>query len=83
VWIDQFKETQQRQRIYGKHFVTFIKTHSKEEFIQRLRWVLADEFKQKNCNSIKYLYGEIKSFIHSPMVETNTLNPKNSIWILE
>jgi len=83
VWIDQFKENQQRQRIYGKHLVGFIKKHSKEEFIKRLKWILENDFKASNCNSIKYLYWEIKSFIHSPIIETNNLHNKNSIWVLE
>ena len=30
--------------------------------------ILEDNFKIKNCNSITYLYKEIKSFIHSPLV---------------
>ena len=48
--------------------VDFIKKHWKEDFIARLKWVLEDAFKQKNCNSIKFLYWEIKAFIHSPAV---------------
>ena len=35
----------------------------KEEFMLRLKWVLSDPFKRKNSNSIKYLYGELKSYI--------------------
>ncbi len=69
VWIDEFKESKWWQRIYWKHMVEFIKKNWKEEFIKRLKWILEDSFKQKNCNSIKFLYNEIKSFIHSPVVE--------------
>lgn len=30
----------------------------------RLKCILEDPFKRKNCNSLRYLYGELKSFIH-------------------
>lgn len=71
VWIDDFKESKKWQRVYWKHFVNFIKKRWKEEFIKRLKIILEDDFKVKNCNSIKYLYWEIKSFIHSPLVWVN------------
>ncbi len=71
IWIDDFKESKKWQRIYWKHFVNFIKTKWKEEFIKRLKLILDDDFKVKNCNSIKYLYWELKSFIHSPIVWIN------------
>ena len=84
VWIDEFKETKEWQRRYSKNFVSFIKKHWKEEFLWRLKWVLENSFKAWNCNSIKYLYWEIKSFIHSPVVDIkNNLNNKNKIWVLE
>jgi hypothetical protein len=71
IWIDDFKESKKWQRIYWKHFVNFIKTKWKEEFIKRLKLILDDDFKVKNSNSIKYLYWELKSFIHSPIVWIN------------
>jgi hypothetical protein len=48
-----------------------------------LKGVLSDSFKKKNCNSIAYLYRELKSFIH----EEKSLVPTekkviNSIWVL-
>jgi len=76
VGIDEFKETQQRQRIYWKHFVNWIKNNWKQEFLNRLKWVLSDWFKAKNANSIAYLYHEIKSFIHSPVVTPVDTNKK-------
>lgn len=35
----------------------------KEEFIRRLDMILQDDFKHKNCNSILYVYNQIKGFI--------------------
>ena len=69
VWVDQFKETQKWQRIYVKHIISYTEKIGKEDFIFRLKWVLQDEFKAKNCNSIKYLYNEIKAYIHSPLIQ--------------
>lgn len=68
VWIDEFKESKKRQRIYWKHFVGYINKQGKEDFIERLKWVLADDFKSKNCNSIKYLYNEVKAYIYNPVI---------------
>lgn len=39
-----------------------------EEFLKRLKWVLSDQFKAKNCNKLEYLRREIESFIHSPII---------------
>lgn len=69
VWIDEFKESKKRQRIYWKHFVCYINKQGKEDFIERLKWVLADDFKSKNCNSIKYLYNEVKAYIYNPVIK--------------
>lgn len=69
VWIDEFKESKKRQRIYWKHFVGYINKQGKEDFIERLKWVLADDFKSKNCNSIKYLYNEVKAYIYNPVIK--------------
>lgn len=76
VWIDEFKESQARQRIYWRHFVNWIKKNGKQEFLDRLTWILSDGFKAKNANSIAYLYNEIKSFIHSPVVTPVDSNKK-------
>jgi hypothetical protein len=68
IWIDDFKEPQKWQRIFWKQCITLIKRIWKQEFIRRFKLVLEDNFKIKNCNSINYLYKEIKSFMHSPLV---------------
>jgi len=82
VWIDEFKESKQWQRNYWKHFVGYKNKIWWEDFLFRLKWVLSDDFKQKNCNSIKYLYNEMKAYIHSPVVEKD-LSVKNSIWVIQ
>ncbi len=69
VWVDEFKESKKWQRVYWKHFVWYINKQWKEDFIERLKWVLADDFKSKNCNSIKYLYNEVKSYIYNPVIQ--------------
>ncbi len=58
---DDFKESQKMQRWYGKHLVNLYQKVGKEEFKRRLEFILSDDFKVKNCNSLKYLYGELKS----------------------
>ena len=68
VWCDDFKESQQWQRKYWKHFLNLWVKIWKEEFWNRLQWILSDKFKSKNCNSLKYLYDQMKSYIHSPII---------------
>ena len=69
VWVSDFKESVQMQRRY-----TQILCHMKnkiwvEEFAFRIKTILQDGFKAKNCNKISYLHGELKGFTHSPVVE--------------
>ena len=69
VLVSDFKESTQMQRRY-----TQILCHMKnkiwvEEFAFRIKTILQDGFKAKNCNKISYLHGELKGFIHSPVVE--------------
>ena len=56
-----FKESQKWQRVYAKHFFSLLKKMDRTEFRARLLTIKNDSFKCKNINSIKYLYGEIKS----------------------
>lgn len=74
VWIDEFKESAKWQRIYWKHFCNYIWKNWKEDFINRLKWVISDDFKASNSNSIKYLYNEVKAFIYAPIIETEKKN---------
>lgn len=69
VWLSDFKDSQAWQRRYTQNIIALIKKIGKEEFLSRLKTILADEFKAKNCNKLSYLYWELKSFIHSPVVE--------------
>lgn len=68
VWCDDFKESQQWQRRYWKHFLNLWSKIWNDEFWKRLQWILSDKFKSKNCNSLKYLYDQMKSYIHSPII---------------
>lgn len=56
-----FKETKQFQRNFGKHLVNLYKKMGKEAFKDAIQCIAKDSFKSKNCNSLKYIYGEIKS----------------------
>lgn len=58
------------ERNIGKHMVGLIKNIGKDEFIYRLEKILDDDFKRKNCNRIKYLYGELKAFIKPKTSQT-------------
>ncbi len=68
IWIDDFKESKKWQRIFWKQCLDLIKRIWKQEFLRRFKVILEDNFKIKNCNSITFIYKEIKSFIHSPLV---------------
>lgn len=80
---DQFKEPTGKQRQFAKHIIGLSAKIGKDEFAKRLKKILSDSFKKKNCNSIVYLYGELKSFID----DEKTLVPEekkvlNKIWVL-
>ena len=68
VGVTQFKDS--KERWYVTHCYNLMKKIGKDEFNARLKWILQDDFKAKNCNKLAYLYGELKSYIHSPIVET-------------
>ena len=63
VGIETFKESNKQQRMYGKHLVNLGKKIGNADFMKRIEIILNDDFKQQNCNSIKYFYGEMKSVI--------------------
>lgn len=68
VWVTAFKDS--KERWYVTHCYNLMKKIGKEEFNSRLETILSDQFKAKNCNKLAYLYWEIKSFIHSPIIKT-------------
>lgn len=72
VGVETFKESNQQQRNITKHVVNLSEKIGKEEFKERLKGILSDEFKAKNCNSINYLYRELKSYIVAPIVPTES-----------
>lgn len=59
--IDSFKESVPVQRQFANHIYKLFTKIGNEEAKRRLYIVLSDSFKKKNCNSIKYLYWELKS----------------------
>lgn len=65
IGIDDFADSQRWNRIYAKHCVTLLNKIGKDEFVRRLDIILADQFKHKNCNKIRYVYEQIKGFIES------------------
>lgn len=68
VWLTAFKDS--KERWYVTHCYNLMKKIGKEEFNYRLEAILSDQFKAKNCNKLAYLYWELKSFIHSPVIKT-------------
>lgn len=70
VWVSDFKENRKMQWMRMKNIQQLTTNIWKEEFLIRLKHILQDDFKAKNCNSITYLYRELKAFIHSPIVPT-------------
>ena len=68
VWVTAFKDS--KERWYVTHCYNLMKKIWREEFNSRLETILSDQFKAKNCNKLAYLYWELKSFIHSPIIKT-------------
>ena len=60
IGIDAFADSRIERNI-GIHIVNLYQKIGREEFKRRLDYVLGDSFRRKNCNRIKYLYGELKS----------------------
>lgn len=79
IWVSDFKESQKMQRIFWKHILNLWQKIWKEDFVFRLKNILKDSFKAKNCNSLKYLYSELKAFIHSPLVEVEPEKTKRKV----
>lgn len=58
--IDAFADSRNERNI-GKHLVSLFDKVGKQEFKRRLDYVMGDDFRRKNCNSITYLYNQLKS----------------------
>lgn len=67
VGVTQFKDS--KERWYVQHCYNLLKKIWREDFNTRLQEILSDPFKAKNCNKLAYLYWEMKSYIHTPVVE--------------
>lgn len=59
--IDDFKEDSRKQRQRGRHLWDLLQKIGAEEFGRRWKKLVADPFKKKLCNSLDYVYGEMKS----------------------
>jgi hypothetical protein len=63
VQIEDFRESQKEQRIWAHNLIRLNDKISPDEFDRRLDFILKDEFKRKHCNSLQFIYKEIKSFV--------------------
>jgi hypothetical protein len=54
VGVTQFKDS--KERWYVTHCYNLLKKIGREEFETRLKEILSDQFKAKNCNKLAYLY---------------------------
>jgi hypothetical protein len=61
--IEDFKESQSQQRIWAFNLYRLMEKIAPAEFGRRLELILSDDFKHKNCNSLQFVYKEIKGFI--------------------
>ncbi len=62
IHISDFVDSRIERKI-AKHCVGLLQRIGKEEFVRRLDIILEDDFKHNNCNSIRYVYNQIKGFI--------------------
>ncbi len=70
--LTDFKEPQKQQRQYARHLLNLGKKLGLDEFQRRFNVLVQDDFKSKNCNSIKYLYRELKSVPAADSVLVNS-----------
>jgi hypothetical protein len=64
IGIDDFKESKPVQRQFWNHIVKLRDKIGNDDLKIRIVGIVSDNFKRKNCNSIQYLYRELKSYIH-------------------
>jgi len=63
VGIEDFKESRKQQRVWGNNLYRLMKNITASEFRRRLDLIVEDDFKHKNCGSLRFIYREIKGFI--------------------
>ena len=61
--LDDFKEPQRQQRMYGKHLVNLEAKIGDIEFANRFTILVADSFHRKNMGSLAYIYRQVKGFV--------------------
>ena len=61
VWVEKFKDFSEWQEAWRME--KLIIKLGKDEFIKRMKTILSDDFKKKNCNKLSFLRKEIESFI--------------------
>jgi hypothetical protein len=63
VGIEDFREEVGWQRRYGMNLVNLMNKLGDEEFFYRVEEILEDDFKRQNCNSLRFIYREVKGFM--------------------
>lgn len=63
IGVTDFVESQKIQRQFASHLIRIKAELGEKEFPARVDTILKDGFKMKNCNSLQYLYKQIKGFI--------------------
>lgn len=61
--LQDFKEDARKQRMRGKNLVDLRAKIGEKEFARRWRALVGDPFKLKRCNSLDYVYGELKAHV--------------------
>ena len=79
IWVSDFKESKKMQRIMGKNILNLWKKIWKEEFQIRMKNILENDFKAQNCNSLSFLFKELKAFIHSPILSKQQKSFENAL----
>lgn len=64
--VDSFTQNQRETRRYGNLLVNLMKKLHTSEFKRRMDLIFGDGFKRQNCNSLKFIYSQIKGFIEVP-----------------
>ena len=70
IWVNDFREEDNTQKIKAQEIYDLKQKVWEPEFRRRLEAIKADRLKLQNCNSISYLYGELKSARIDPIPPT-------------
>ena len=75
VGVDKFKDFSEWAE--ARRMEKLIEKIGKDDFLRRMKEVLRDPFKAKNCNKLSYLRKEIESYIHTPIFKQKQDTPKH------